>query len=104
MRMNQGRREKILIGKKLLKRKQPNTPYTVPKTVPCALMLAILNVGSLDDARLIATGSADQYPFSLLYSNPNSTARPKESEHLNAGISLLLLQIPLKQSTFVLDG
>ena len=42
--MNQGSRDKNLMGKNLSNTKQPKTPYTDPNTVPWALTFAALNV------------------------------------------------------------
>ncbi|KAK9176010.1 hypothetical protein WN944_028022 [Citrus x changshan-huyou] len=81
-------------------------PPPWPYMRPCRRKLQLLKVASLAVAKLMATESPDQIPLGLLKCNPNSTARPNENEHWNAGINLLLLtlqaqlvQASLKEST-----
>ncbi|KHG18122.1 Myosin-binding C, fast-type [Gossypium arboreum] len=84
VKMIQGSRSKNLKSVSFLKIKQHSIPYTDPMAVPCARALATINVACRSVTKLMAIVSPDQYPFSLLYIKPNSTARPRESEHLIA--------------------
>lgn len=77
----------------LWKTKQPKIPKTDPIAVPCARAFATVNIACLPVAKLMAMVSPDQYAFSLLYIKPNSTASPRESEHLNAKTSLPLARL-----------
>lgn len=66
-------------------------PYTDPMAVPCALEFAIVNTACLPVTELTAIVRPAQHPFSLSNAEPNRTARLRESEHLKANSSLVLL-------------
>ena len=61
--------------------------------MPCAQAFETVNVACRPVTKHMAIVSPDQYPFSLVYIKPNSTASPRESEHLKAKTKLWLVGI-----------
>lgn len=81
-----------------LKNKATKITKTDTIAVPWAEAFATVNTACLPVAKLMAMVRPEQYAFSLSYSKPKSTARPRESAHLTAKhspwLAGLMIQLP----------